>query len=198
VHAPHRRLLLELYRAIQPAVPAARAAAVRACANAWGLALTLEQAAAPAPALRLAVGVVHELEARATPLCVRLGPLVAEAAADPVLCAALAAAPLIAGRAGRAVLAVALDGRLDPAPPGALVDAETCARIALGGGELESGRHAALELLELAGDLVTPLPSAHPPALPGAVLLAALRLDPAEAARCLGRAAPITMPDIDL
>jgi hypothetical protein len=193
VHGPHRRLLLELYRALLPVSPPARAAAVRACAAAWQLPLRLEVAAAPEPAARLAVRLVHELEMRAAPLCARLGPLAEGAGDASVLRAALAGAPLIAGCDGRALLAIALDAPGGSQPQGALVDAETCARIALGGGELESGRASALELLELAGDLVPVVPAAGVPVTAGTVLLAALRLEVAEALRCLARVAATTM-----
>ncbi|MFO1401912.1 MAG: hypothetical protein U1F30_12005 [Steroidobacteraceae bacterium] len=122
---------------------------------------------------------------------------------------ALAAAPLIAGREGRALICMPLGAIAGAGGQGALVDAETCARIALAGGELESGRSGAQELLALAGDLVAARPPARRPAGGGAdpevpvaagdgVLLAALRLGPADAARCLARVPVITMPDKDL
>lgn len=191
---PRRRLLLELYRAILPAAPAERAATVGACAAAWGIAHDLELAATPELAARLAVRLVHQLEMRAAPLCVRIGPLADGAGDDTVLRAAVAGAPLIAGRDGRALLAIALDapdggGELQ----GALVDSETCARIAVAGGELESTRADTARLLELAGDLVPALPATRRPATPPCVLLAALRMGAADGARCLARAAGPTM-----
>jgi len=198
VHGPHRRLLLELYRALLPASPPTRADVARAWAVAWELPLRLEVATLPEPAARLAVRLVHELEVRAAPLCARLGPLAEGAGDAPVLRAALAAAPLIAGRDGRALLAIALDSPGGAPPPGALVDAETCARIALGGGEFESGGASAFELLELAGDLVPAAPATPPPAATGTVLLAALHLAGAEALRCLARVPATTMKNKDL
>jgi hypothetical protein len=220
VHAAHRRLLLELYRALAPATPAARPAVARACAERCGVPLELELAAAPESAARLAVRMVHQLEMRAAPWCARLGPLAAEAGEAAVLRAALAGAPLIAGRQGRALLAIALDAVDGSAHTGALVDAETCARIALAGGELESAQRGALELLGFAGDLVPALPAGPVPlavgsgaagfaeagaaaagaagSAGGAVLLAVLRLEADEAARCLARLPVITMQYKDL
>jgi hypothetical protein len=182
---PRRLLLLELYRALHPAAPAARAAAASACASAWGLALELETAAEPALAARLAVRLVHQLEMQAAPLCVRLGPLDGSEGCDPALQAALAGAPLIAGREGRLLLAIGLDpaGR-NWTDHGALVDSETCARIAIAGGELGVGADA-VALLGLAGDLVPPIPLPRRRTQPPCVLVAALRLDVAAAARCL-------------
>lgn len=193
MHEPHRRLLLELYRAVAAAAPGDRAAAARACAAAWDVALQLELAAAARPAERIAVRLVHELELRAEPLCARLGPLADGGGESAALRAALAAAPLIAGREGRALLAIGLDAADAARHHGALVDAETCARIALAGGDLETGQGGALELLELAGDLVPALPGLADRE-PRAVLLAAVRLGTAEAARCLARGPVITMP----
>ena len=183
MHELRRLLLLELYRALQPAAPAARAAAASACAADWGLPLDLEVAAAPEAAARLAVRLVHRVEMHGAPLCVRIGPLSGPAGCDPVLQAAIAGAPLIAGREGRALLAVALDlqGAAD-GDRGALVDSETCARIAVAGGELGQGAAAdAATLLGLAGDLVTPIPSAPGVCAQDCVLVAALRLDGAQA-----------------
>ena len=62
MHGPHRRLLLELYRALLPASPPTRAAVARAWAVAWELPLRLEVATLPEPAARLAVRLVHELD----------------------------------------------------------------------------------------------------------------------------------------
>ncbi|MFO1401913.1 MAG: hypothetical protein U1F30_12010 [Steroidobacteraceae bacterium] len=47
MHGPHRRLLLELHRALAAVAPEARAAAARACVAGWELPLDLELAAAP-------------------------------------------------------------------------------------------------------------------------------------------------------
>ncbi|MCC7462625.1 MAG: hypothetical protein IT480_09230 [Gammaproteobacteria bacterium] len=198
MHDPHRRLLLELYRALLPAAPPQRPTTAHACAAAWELPLQLMVAAAAAPAARLAVRLVHQLEMGTAPLCAHLGPLAAEGDEEPALCAALAGAPLIAGRDGRALLAIALDVPAGAEPQGALVDAETCARIALAGGELESGQARALELLELAGDLVPAVPTAPGAVAAGTVLLAALRLEPAQALRCLRRQPATTMRDKQL
>ena len=171
---------------------------MRACAAAWELPLQLQLSAAPEAAARLAVRLVHELEMRAAPLCVRLGPLAAGEGATAALQVALASAPLLAGRDGRALLAIPLDAPDGAELAGALVDAETCARIALGGGEFESGRASAFELLELAGDLVPVSPATPPPAATGTVLLAALHLAGAEALRCLARVPATTMKNKDL
>jgi hypothetical protein len=194
VQEPRRRLLLELYRALQPAPPAERAAAIGACAAAWGIAHELEIAAAPELAVRLAVRLVHRLEMGSAPLCVRIGPLADGAGDDPVLRLAVAGAPLIAGREGRALLAIALDPPAGGAEQhGALVDSETCARIAVAGGELDASGADATRWLELAGDLVPTLPAARPADAPACVLLAAVRLSAADEARCLTRAAGPTM-----
>jgi hypothetical protein len=188
MHEPRRQLLLELYRALQPLAPAARAAAATACAAAWGLPLELELAEGPEAAARLAVRLVHRLEMQGAPLCVRIGPLEGVGGCEPALQAAIAGAPLIAGRDGRALLAVALDLPAQPGSEhGALVDSETCARIAVAGGELGAGAAAgAAMLLELAGDLVASIPA--PPRVTGqpCILVAALRLNAAQAVQ-LGR-----------
>jgi hypothetical protein len=186
MHEPRRLLLLELYRAVQAAAPDCRAAAATACAAAWQVPLELEVTEAPGPATRLAVRLVHQLEMHGMPLCVRLGPLERADGCDPALQAAIASAPLIAGRDGRLLLAVALDGAAEDC--GALVDSETCARIAVAGGALESGVVDAATLLELAGDLVPPIPPVPRSTAQPCILMAALRLDAADAARCLARA----------
>jgi hypothetical protein len=180
--------LLELYRALQPAAPATRAAAAAACAAGWGLPLELEVSDVPEAAGRLAVRLVHHLEMRGAPLCVRIGPLDGRDGCSPALQAAIAGAPLIAGRDGRALLAATLDP-----PPGiehdhgALVDSETCARIAVAGGELGDGAAVdAAALLALAGDLVALIPSTAPAAAQPGVLVAALRLEAAQALQWRG------------
>jgi hypothetical protein len=183
MHEPRRLLLLELYRALQPAAPAERAAAATTCAAGWGLPLELELAEGPEAAARLAVRLIYRVEMQGAPLCVRIGPLHGAEGCDPALQAAIAGAPLIAGRDGRALLAVALGLPAQAGSDhGALVDSETCARIAVAGGELEAGTVAdAAMLLELAGDLVPPIPA--PPRVTGqpCILVAALRLSAAQA-----------------
>jgi hypothetical protein len=183
MHEPRRLLLLELYRALQPAAPSGRAAAATACAAGWGLPLELEVAEGPEAAGRLAVRLVHRVEMHGAPLCVRIGPLDGSKGCEPALQAAIAGAPLIAGREGRALLAVALDLPAESdSDHGALVDSETCARIAVAGGELGQGAAAdAVTLLGLAGDLVPPIPSAARVIDQPCILVAALRLDAARA-----------------
>lgn len=183
MHEPRRLLLLELYRALQPAAAAARGAAAAACAAGWGLPIELEVSDVPEAAARLAVRLVHRLEMHGAPLCVRIGPLQGRAGCGPALQAAIAGAPLIAGRDGRALLAAALDPPPDiERDHGALVDSETCARIAVAGGELGDDPAAdAATLLALAGDLVALLPSTAAAAARPCVLVAALRLEAAQA-----------------
>jgi len=182
-----RRLLLDLYHALAAAVPPARAAAATARAAAWGLALDLRCVEAPGAADRMAVQLVHRLELLPAQLCVWIGPLV-DSGGAPALQAALVAAPLIAGRDGRALLAAALAGDGAEERLGALIDSETCARIALAGADIAAGARPAAELLRLAGDLVPlPVAGARARGAPRAVL-AALRLGAEGATR--PRAAP--------
>lgn len=126
-------------------------------AQRWGLPVTqLADAGVESP-VRLAVRIAHALEIGRVGITLWSGMLEAQPTNAPAQYLALVAARLLAGRDQLVLLAAALratDG--DSPDAGALVDAETCARIAVAGLDLESelaSAHCA-RALRAAGDVL--------------------------------------------
>jgi hydroxypyruvate reductase len=136
--------------------------AVRAAAADMGLAAARAARRFDGDAVRLAVRFAHELHFDATPVHIWGGESTVQLPKDPGRGGrnqhlALAAAKLIAGQGNIALLAAGTDGTDGPTDDaGALVDAETLARVSLAGLDAEQSlaRADANTALAAAGDLI--------------------------------------------
>ena len=130
-------------RSVVAAVSQAVAAAA-AAARALGLAVHAPERRFDDDALRLAARFAHELRLTESALCVWGGESTVQLPANPGRGGrnqhlALAAAKLIAGQADLMLLAAGTDGTDGVTEDaGALIDAESCARVALGGLDVDA------------------------------------------------------------
>jgi len=153
---PRRQFLLEIYAAAS--LPGADAISiVLRRAQRFELGASSLGHAGAQSAERLAIRMAHKLEIGGEGLTVWSGSLLPCGAEGPAQYLALAAARLLAGRDQVLLLAAALmapDGASSDA--GALIDGETCARIAVAGLDLETEFRCANcnGALAAAGDLL--------------------------------------------
>ncbi|MFT3904916.1 MAG: MOFRL family protein [Steroidobacteraceae bacterium] len=154
-----RAWLLRLYQlACESVLDESRLQLLQAEARALGIGCSLHRLPAHTNLDHLAVALVHRLEMGESGLRIWSGVLQPAGMEGPAQRLALNAARLLAGREELLVLAGALDG-MDgrSVDNGALVDGETCARVAVAGldPETELQCNNSAEALQAAGDLLT-------------------------------------------
>ncbi|MFI4914326.1 MAG: MOFRL family protein [Steroidobacterales bacterium] len=164
---PRRQLLLDIY-AHAVRAPLELWQVVQRRAQGCGLRLTRHALPAIESVERVAVSMTHAIEIEPQGLQLWSGELRADGGSRPAERLGLAAARLLAGHEESVLLAAALaDGNGPDRETGALIDEETCARIAVAGLDLEqelSGPDCSAALAA-AGDLLQPIPAARSAAI---------------------------------